>query len=307
MNEDKQAIHDLIHDNVSPDKCTKLLRLIKEKDDSRFMTLLSDHNCPPLHQAARLGRASLFEILLQYGADMWIADRNGQLPVHRAATEDKIEVLKIIFKHNLSALTAINGDNLTPLLCAIRVSSKNAVSYILHNHSPECYKSGGGLHHNPLWFVAGGNMERDEEDAPKSITSGNIPDKEHLGKYTISEIMGELTFHGCPNHHKGCHLVVYAAGIKVDLQTFKNLVMYSNPRRKDLKEAMKAVVSALNISDDENLKNQLMQIRAYLLDLGISSNVYYTDEEATDSNASDESTESNTPAPSATEASERYR
>jgi ankyrin repeat protein len=69
-----------------------------------------------LHTAAKNGCNVIIEILLQHGANTEITDKYGNTPLHIAAIQCHLDIVRCLVQHNAN-MNAVNKGFLTPLEC----------------------------------------------------------------------------------------------------------------------------------------------------------------------------------------------
>ena len=68
-----------------------------------------------LHWAAQYSSGVAIKLLLQYGADPLGKNNEGATPFHKAANYDKVEIMKLLVKHNHTGINVQDLDLFTPL------------------------------------------------------------------------------------------------------------------------------------------------------------------------------------------------
>ncbi len=68
----------------------------------------------PLHEAAYTGNIEMAKLLIEHGAEINIADKDGKTPLHEAAGRGKLEVAKLLIEHGAD-VNATDRLSATPL------------------------------------------------------------------------------------------------------------------------------------------------------------------------------------------------
>ena len=241
----KAIIYTGIKHDSDPDLFRRQLEQMKKTDEAGLKRLLSTGTTSPLIEAARLGRKELVGILLECGADTRAKDHENDTAVHIAAEYDMVEVLKTLLEYDGDAIKESGFYSQSPLQHAMRNSSWDAFTYILENHSPECFSwnpvpfflLSHPLHYASLWF-------------PPANSKGE--------KYTSGEMVREFLKKGCPNEYNGEHLVIHAARTG-DIDVLKNLVDHADPTKSDLRKTKEVL--------QQELKGYRPEILTYLAEL----------------------------------------
>ncbi|TLD05328.1 uncharacterized protein PgNI_09611 [Pyricularia grisea] len=84
----------------------------------------------PLLAAARLGNATVVDLLLAQAADLGLADADGQTALHAAAAHNHMAVVKRLVAAG-AAVGALRADGATPLLLAVRAGHEAVARYLL--------------------------------------------------------------------------------------------------------------------------------------------------------------------------------
>ena len=88
---------------------------------------LDRENRTPLHAAAYEGNTSSLEVLIQHGADVYLSDKMGWLPLHFAAAE--------VLLQNESDLGAVDNKGRTALYLAVRSGCREVIAFLVHHGS----------------------------------------------------------------------------------------------------------------------------------------------------------------------------
>jgi ankyrin repeat protein len=85
----------------------------------------------PLHIAATQGSTKLVEGLLDAGARLDVADRNGYFPLHRAVRHGNYETVAILVKQHEAGITVSDKFSFTPLAIACQLGWKKCAEVLL--------------------------------------------------------------------------------------------------------------------------------------------------------------------------------
>jgi ankyrin repeat protein len=101
----------------------------------------------PLMLAALRGELPLAQVLIKKGADV---NKPGWAPLHYAATNGHVEVMKLLLEEN-AYIDAASPNGTTPLMMAARYGSESAVKLLLEAGADPVLKNSQGL--NALDFA----------------------------------------------------------------------------------------------------------------------------------------------------------
>jgi hypothetical protein len=87
----------------------------------------------PLHFAASKGCAEVARLLLEHGADPNAQDKSGETPLHLAASGGHVDIVRLLLEHGADP-TVKNKDGDTPLDLARRRGHREVVSLIEEFH-----------------------------------------------------------------------------------------------------------------------------------------------------------------------------
>ena len=260
MDDDRSEIHSSIEKNIEPSVFRAILQRIEKENEGRLKLLLDERNRPPLKVATLHGRSELAKVLLEFGANPLLKDKFSNLAVHTAAEYDQVEVLKVLLEYDKDLIEILSSDEWSPLLCAMYHTSKNAVTYMLEHHNPQCFAwnqecSGLGFETHPVYFAAFVNFAENSE--------GEC--------YTNGEMIRMLLQSGCPPEHNGEHFIIHAARTTdvIDMpertvDIMRNLVEHSNPSRNDLMRAKEIVEETQCLVANDEERENIIQVLSYL-------------------------------------------
>lgn len=86
----------------------------------------------PLYLAVQLNKPSIVELLLEHGADMYLADENGRTPTFMALLLGKAECLKVLIRHGLDTTIEYDyGHDFKQTIAQWAQTAKNEEVYTL--------------------------------------------------------------------------------------------------------------------------------------------------------------------------------
>nr|CAH7726410.1 unnamed protein product [Callosobruchus chinensis] len=113
---------------------TPLERAIdREQDDIvKYLTEVKDRfGFTYLHKAAWDGNLDLFKLLINHNADLYRVDNDSSSPLHRAAENGKLEIVRYIIDKKLYNIDTVNNDKRTPLLLAAQNGHLEIVKFLV--------------------------------------------------------------------------------------------------------------------------------------------------------------------------------
>lgn len=96
-----------------------------------------------LHQAVRYGHAEMVRLFLQNNADTTIKDSSGMIPLHIAASEGNLGIVKQLLKAKASGIDSTMVDGNTPLSLALEANHTAVVKKLIKcgaSITPRCIK-----------------------------------------------------------------------------------------------------------------------------------------------------------------------
>lgn len=93
-----------------------------------------------LHRAAREGHVEIVEKLLESGASIYLEDLYGHLPLHVASMSGHAKIVQLLLNQDCDALDKMSSTKLTPLHCAAKEGKLEVVklAFVRERSFPEC-------------------------------------------------------------------------------------------------------------------------------------------------------------------------
>lgn len=116
--------------------CTTTTKYLLQKGADHTLQELN-YSYTPLHTAARTGYAQIIKLLLQYGARLDIAGKDGVLPIHLAAKSGSAQSVEYLLHYRANIESILEG--FTPLLIAAKQGNYQTVNLLLNMGANSSY------------------------------------------------------------------------------------------------------------------------------------------------------------------------
>ena len=105
------------------------------------LNIKSKKGCTTLHMAAHIGNVDIFNLLIEYGADIHdkMNDHNFTV-MHVAACEGNVNMLRLLIERYECDVNPINKRNITPLALAQYKNHTKAIALLIQ-HDARVYRS----------------------------------------------------------------------------------------------------------------------------------------------------------------------
>ena len=245
--------------------------------------------CTPLHYAARSGKFSVAEKLLQFGANINAEDGVGKTPLfHVLDADEKLDVIKF-FVENGSSTTHKNNYGDTPLHRAIHLGYDTA-KYLLDHGAQECIETIGAYKQSPLHIAAkmdyhitelllnsGADANLTDRMGPSPIASAVAQSRTETVRLLVKH-GGDVNLLCCKSYLSKGESTIVPLHIAVDQANYDTVKLLVE---------VGAIVNARDVNDKTPLhyattaKKNAFQIASCLVEQGADTNVADSDLETT--------------------------
>ncbi|MFA5293580.1 MAG: ankyrin repeat domain-containing protein [Phycisphaerae bacterium] len=139
-----------IFDAIKYGTIEQLQQILNEHPN--FVNSMEDSRTTPIIAAVRKGKVEKVKLLIEKGAQLNLADKDGMAPIHHAAEKGEKEIIEILVKNGADINLESDEDECTALGFAISKRHKEAVEVLLNNGANINYQNNYPAY-TPLHFA----------------------------------------------------------------------------------------------------------------------------------------------------------